>query len=377
MKIAILTLPLHTNYGGILQAYALQTTLERMGHTAVVLDADKHPNIRPWYLRPLVWTYYAVQKYVKHRNVDIFPEKKMMNGYKEYLITSQNTQRFIDQHIRRRVYKSLSEIKPDEFGAIVVGSDQVWRTKYYFGKCIKNAYLDFTKGWSIKRVSYAASFGTDEWEYTPQQTSDCKQAIARFDAVSVREDVGVSLCKKHFGIEAKHVLDPTILLSKEDYMSLVDDTNSKPSEGDILTYIIDDTPEKAAIVKEICATKGLKSFRVNSKFEDLGANVNERIQPAVEQWLRGFMDAKFVVTDSFHACVFSIIFNKPFIVIGNEKRGISRFKSLLGTFGLENHLILSDGKCDMNMDYSIPPSIGALLEKNKCYSLNFLINSIG
>lgn len=375
MKIAILTLPLHTNYGGILQAYALQNTLERMGHTVVVLDSDKHPNIRPWYLRPLVWGYYAILKYVKHRNVEIFPEKKMMKGYQEYLITSQNTQKFVDNHINRRTYKSLSEIKPNEFDVIVVGSDQVWRVKYFFGKCIKNAYLDFTKGWNIKRISYAASFGTSEWEYTQQQTEECKLAISHFDAVSVREDDGVALCKKYFGIDAKHVLDPTMLLSKGDYESLVDDTNSKPSEGDLLTYIIDETPEKVAIVDKISRIKGLKPFRVNSNFENLSADVNERIQPPVEQWLRGFMNAKFVVTDSFHACVFSIIFSKPFVVIGNEQRGVSRFKSLLGMFGLEDHLVLQR-KLDMNKDYMSSPSVYEILNQKKEESVKFLYDQL-
>ncbi len=375
MKIAILTLPLHTNYGGILQAYALQTTLECMGHTVVVLDSDKHPNIRPWYLRPLVWGYYAILKYVKHRNVEIFPEKKMMKGYQEYLITSQNTQKFVDNHINRRTYKSLSEIKPNEFDVIVVGSDQVWRVKYFFGKCIKNAYLDFTKGWNIKRIAYAASFGTDEWEYSPTQTEECKRAISLFDAVSVREDAGVALCKKYFGIDAKHVLDPTMLLSKEDYESLVDDTNSKPSEGDLLTYIIDETPEKVAIVDKISRIKGLKPYRVNSNFENLSADVNERIQPPVEQWLRGFMEAKFVVTDSFHACVFSIIFSKPFVVIGNEQRGVSRFKSLLGMFGLEDHLVLQR-KLDMNKDYMSSPSVYEILNQKKEESVKFLYDQL-
>lgn len=375
MIIGILTLPLHTNYGGILQAYALQTTLERMGHTVVVLDTDKYPNIRPWYLRPLVWGYYAIQKYVKHRNVDIFPEKKMMRGYHEYILTSQNTQRFIDKHINRRTYRSLSEIKPNEFDAIVVGSDQVWRVKYFFGKCIKNAYLDFTKGWNIKRIAYAASFGTDEWEYSPTQTEECKRAISLFDAVSVREDAGVALCKKYFGIDAKHVLDPTMLLSKEDYESLVDDTNSKPSEGDLLTYIIDETPEKVAIVDKISRIKGLKPYRVNSNFENLSADVNERIQPPVEQWLRGFMEAKFVVTDSFHACVFSIIFSKPFVVIGNEQRGVSRFKSLLGMFGLEDHLVLQR-KLDMNKDFMSSPSVYEILNQKKEESVKFLYDQL-
>ena len=75
-----------------------------------------------------------------------------------------------------------------------------------------------------------------------------------------------------------------------------------------------------------------------ARLKDICAPLAERIQPPVEQWLRGFMDAEFVVTDSFHACVFSILFGKPFIAIGNAGRGLSRFTSLLGMLGLESRL---------------------------------------
>ena len=70
------------------------------------------------------------------------------------------------------------------------------------------------------------------------------------------------------------------------------------------------------------------------------APLAERVQPPVEQWLRGFYDAEFVVTDSFHACVFSILFHKPFIVVGNARRGMSRFKSLLSIFALGDRLVM-------------------------------------
>ena len=109
---------------------------------------------------------------------------------------------------------------------------------------------------------------------------------------------------------------------------------------------MDETPEKLALIEKIAKEKNLVSFRVNSKVESREIPLQERIQPPVEQWLRGFYDAEFVVTDSFHACVFSILFNKPFIAIGNVRRGMSRFKSLLSMFGLEKRLITSSS-CDI------------------------------
>ncbi len=88
-------------------------------------------------------------------------------------------------------------------------------------------------------------------------------------------------------------------------------------------------------------------FRVNSRVEDINAPLAERVQPPVEQWLRGFIDSRFVITDSFHACVFSIIFNKPFIAVTNRGRGVSRFRSLLSMFGLESRLLDEEASPDV------------------------------
>ncbi len=331
MKIGILTLPLHTNYGGILQAYALQTVLERIGHEVVVIDT---PNVKS---APSLFTLAKrlVKRLLGYR-VGVFSEWK---HNRVYPIISQHTQPFVDKYIHRRVVNSPNELRANEFDAIIVGSDQVWRPKYY-GK-IEDAYLAFAKGWHIKRIAYAASFGTDDWEYTPEQTKTCGELLRMFDAVSVREASGVQLCKEHFGVEAQHVLDPTMLLAKEDYIRLVETADVPKSKGTLLNYILDDSPEKRALIEWVAKEKGLVPFRVNSRIEDHAAPLEERIQPPVEQWLRGFYDAEFVVTDSFHACVFSILFGKPFVVVGNKERGMARFESLLKMFGLEDRLVSS------------------------------------
>ena len=254
-----------------------------------------------------------------------------------YPVISQYTQPFIDKYIHRKVVNSPEELQESDFDAIVVGSDQVWRPKYY-GK-IENAYLGFAKGWNIKRIAYAASFGTDDWEYTDEQTKECGELLKKFDAISVREASGVTLCKEHFGVEVQHVIDPTMLLYKEDYIRLIEAANTPKAKGTLLNYILDETPGKKELIEQIAKDKSLVPFRVNSRVEDHKALLKERIQPPVEQWLRGFYDAEFVVTDSFHACVFSILFGKPFVVIGNKKRGMARFESLLKMFGLEDRLV--------------------------------------
>lgn len=372
MRIGILTLPLHTNYGGLLQAFALQTYLERLGHDVVVLDKDKTPNIRPWYLRPALWTYHLIQKYVRHKNVEIFTESTLRRTYKEYLETSKYTQCFVREYLHTHIYRNLSDIGKNDFDAIVVGSDQVWRRKYFFGSNIKDAFLHFTKGWSIKRIAYAASFGTDEWEYSEQQTSECKESIRLFDAVSVREDSGVLLCHRYLDCDAHHVLDPTMLLEAEDYISLLEQSETSKTDGDLLVYLIDETDEKKELLSKIAQKYSLTPFRVNSHVEDNNAKLEDRIQPPVEQWLRGFKEAKFVVTDSFHACVFSILFHKPFVVIGNKSRGLVRFYSLLNLFGLQHHLVLSPEEWRTDVNYDIPATVYNILDEWRIKSKHFI-----
>lgn len=333
MRIGILTLPLHSNYGGILQAYALQTILERTGCDVSLIEVPTYPIHLPLWKAPLVYGK-RILKNISGHPFPIFYEQKVN---REAPIVRQYTDKFIDKYIKRRIVKNYTNIHENDYDAIVVGSDQIWRPKYFPN--IEIAYLNFTKGWNIKRIAYAASFGTDEWEYNKRQTRICGRLLQSFDAVSVREESGINLCHNYFHVQAKHVLDPTMLLEPEDYIRIFEKASVPKSPGTLLNYILDETPEKMAFINEIAGEKGLIPFRVNSKVEDVKASLEECIQPPVEQWLRGFYDAEFVVTDSFHACVFSILFNKPFIVIGNAERGIARFTSLLKVFNLENRLI--------------------------------------
>lgn len=366
MRIGILTLPLHTNYGGILQAYALQTVLERMGHDVCLIEKKRQPLRLPLWKAPLSYGKRIIKNLTGHPYPICFEQK--IN--REEPLVRQNTDKFVNKYIKRRFVDDFSEIGKDDFDAIVVGSDQVWRPKYFIDG-IENAYLTFAKEWNIRRIAYAASFGTDKWEYSSEQTTSCRRLLKNFDAVSVRESSAVTLCREHLGVDVKRVLDPTMLLSTNDYMKLFDANGTPKSNGNLLCYIIDKTPEKMSFVNKIAQERGLIPFRVNSKVENLIAPLQERIQPPVEQWLRGFYDADFVVTDSFHACVFSILFNKPFFVLGNEKRGLSRFSSLLGMFGMENLLVTNKDLNEKQNDIDWARVMSLLAEEKK-KAINFL-----
>ena len=269
---------------------------------------------------------------------------------------------------------------PKDIDAIIVGSDQVWR-HYYFTlsyKCgIENAFLKFCEKEKLKRVAYAASFGNDVWEYSKEETKECARLLRRFDAVSVREISAVGFCQNMLGRkDAQQVLDPTMLLSKDEYIKIIENNKPNKSPGNLMCYILDETEEKKTLVDIIANGRQLMVFRVGSKVEDQKATNTERIQPPLEEWLQGFVDASFVVTDSFHACVFSILFNKPFVVIGNKFRGMSRFYSLLEMFSLSKNLILDVDEYDETYDYKVSDFAKENLFFLRNKSLSFLSQSL-
>lgn len=335
MKVGVITLPLHNNFGGILQAYTLQKVLRDLGHNAVLIDKSRYVSLGPWYIKYPIYIKNAILKFIMRQKVEVRPDVEINKIPKTI---AQNTEPFIDKYIKRIYTRDFSNIEKNKFDAFIIGSDQVWRPRY-FGQRIENAYLDFAKEWNVKRIAYAASFGAEEWEYTNEQTCTCSELLKIFNAVSVRESLAVDFCKERLGVKVEHVLDPTMLLTKENYINLFNVAGTTQSEGDLFCYILDNNPENSNIIESIARERDLNPFYVNSRYENPNAPLEERIQQPVEKWLRAFYDAEFVITDSFHACVFSIIFNKPFIVYGNKERGMARFESLLKIFELEERMV--------------------------------------
>lgn len=373
MRVAIITMNSRANYGGILQAYALATVIQLLGHDPKVIYIKTRKNYTlfrtPYHILKNIW-----RKIFKKERVIVFYEKKFN---KEFPIVSFQTQQFINRNIPHIELKNFSNLKCEDWDALVVGSDQIWRPSYQW-HLIPDYYLRFAKKWNVKRVAYAPSFGIEEWEYSKKQELLCRKLIKQFDAVSVREISAVGLCRKHFNIEATSVLDPTLLLTRNIYEQLVFENNTPSSPGNLLCYILNENEDKESFINRISARLYLKPFRVNSRYEDPFAPLVERIQPPVERWIRGFMDAKFVVTDSFHACVFSVIFKKPFLVIGNKSRGMTRFTSLLSQIGLEDRLITDVSTIPQNItdiDWNVVEKRLDVLKKKSIDYLNTALSS--
>lgn len=314
MKIAIITLPLLNNYGGVLQNFSLQNSLKNLGHEPITIDS-KFASI-PWWIYVLSWIKTIILVFIPGKRRPFAKIiRKECRGF--------SFESFIEKHINKteygfRITKKLP--KQIHCEAILVGSDQVWRPKY--NHFIKDMYLKFAQNFLTKRISYAASFGVDEWEYTPKQTKVCSALAKKFNAISVREESGVKLCKEHLGVDATWVLDPTLLLKKEDYLTLCQDVPVNSSRF-MAVYVLNLNDSVKATYESIAKEKNLE-------VKYFAADANATL--SVPEWLAMFRDAAYVVTDSFHGTVFSIIFEKEFKCIYNETRGAARFESLLNLY---------------------------------------------
>ncbi|MDD6252620.1 MAG: polysaccharide pyruvyl transferase family protein [Bacteroidales bacterium] len=351
MRIAILTLPLHTNYGGILQAYALQKALEKMGHSAIVIRKRGYGRFN-LFLHPYRLLRRCAKKILYWSTTDFLYEKHFFN----------TIQRFVDARIKYEYVDNYSQVCKWPIDAIIVGSDQVWRPIYFYGQ-IQDAFLQFARKMEIKRVSYAASFGTGEWEFTELQTAQCRQLVSIFDYVSVREDSGVVLCDKFLSCKACHVLDPTMLLDASEYKGLIDCPDSFRSSRTLFSYVMDKSNYTTDLTERIEKAFGL---------------LKREADYSIESWLQEIINAEIVITDSFHASVFSILFNKKFVICRNEKRGNARLQSLLKSFTTitEEELLDNDGQiiCKVFVPHidSTPYELNRLRQE----SLNYLKHAL-
>lgn len=371
-KIGILTLAPTDNYGGILQALALHRALEQLGHEVTLLYK---PHVDP-YLKKIARN---ILENIPFHNLFNLKTKK-----KERPIRTQRIEKhrlFFKQEMNLSSnlysYKDLKEYCLEKkLDTLVVGSDQVWRRSYINDRYFLAYFLNFINNNRVKKYSYAASFGVDHWE-TPKETLKIKELLDQFSAISVREDSGVTICEETFSQKGKvtHVLDPTLLFDKQFYIeSLIHKYSSKerPQCSELATYILDENFKKDAFIKNICNYKKINYQNIKK----LTTDHTDEDFISVPQWLEVLANTNFIVTDSFHGMVFSIIFEKNFVVLANHDRGLDRFTSLLTLLGLENRLIspnMSEESLqnilDQEMNYE---EINSRLKTLRAQSLKFL-----
>lgn len=307
---AIITLPGEYNYGNIIQRYALKKVLENNGYNFHSIKLPHH---------------YTDEAYIKKYAKNIA---------------------FIDKYLGNYEY---DPIKTLGYRNYIVGSDQVWRD-WYGGKWseLRPYFLEFLGEKKTNRISYAASFGVGNLNgagINDNNIGQIKDLLSKFNAISVREDSAIEMVydileDRSRSIEV--VLDPTILLLKDDYNILINDSESKNhSIPEVFAYLLDDEQYKKDIVKEVTNKSYKKPLIVGV--------VDKNEYKPIELWLKGFRDSNIVVTDSFHGVVFSIINNTDFIAIGNKGRGLARFESILSILGLSHRLVVSEDSSDFNI----------------------------
>ena len=329
MKIVILTLPFNNNYGGLLQFFALQNYLKQRGHEVYLIQQNLSNEKNK--VKYLFKKIFKIGIFHNAKNLELFQNKY----FKETLpIKSQN---------------DLSKLSDMQFDAFIVGSDQVWRFKYIDEK-FSSYFLDFIKNENVKKIAFAASFGVDTWEANDYQTLIAKELIQSFNGVSVREDSAIQLCRKELNYKmATQLLDPTLLIAPSEYRTLYSG-NEIGRTGKIGIYILDIEPANKNFINKLVKLLNKKSFIIGKLKKEYKHGV-EYIYPSIQQWLKDFDSADYIITDSFHGMVFSILFNKPFCIIANKNRGLARFNSMANYFELNDKIIdtqkISFNFCDL------------------------------
>lgn len=351
MKIAILTHAQGHNYGGILQNWALQQILIRLGHNPLTIRYWGLTKVRKFLFDMILYTKYYVKRLLRHptRHQSILP-KQYNDTCNEYNPAYRLMRDFV--HHNTRLTPLISPITFDKlvnakFDCIIVGSDQVWRLAY-MGHLLSEMFCAFVpEEATMPRIAYAASFGIGQWDYNRQQTDMASNAIKRFRAISVREKSGVKLCREYLGIDAVQTLDPTLLLTPTDYDSLIPPKILMSVPDDCVgIYILDLSQGKRKIIESVCKI-------LNKRPHYFGVSVKcARQNPPVEHWLASVKKSSFIITDSFHGTAFAINYHVPFISIANSKRGTDRFSSILDSLGLGERMI-NESESDIGQKLNI------------------------
>lgn len=323
MKVGILTFQFAHNYGALLQAYALRSAVKKCGHDVTVLNFYPEKVRNEYSLNPL-----KAGKGLRGVLGSTKRSVKRINQYKKFRSFQKNMLGCINP-----IY-SFGELEAvcKNMDCVVVGSDQVWNTDLTGD--IKSYFLDFPLG-GVKKVSYAASFGTTEINKSQQKY--VKEYLPKFDVISVREQTAAELVKKYAGCAAAVVADPVFQLTKIDWEKFANTVNRlEKKENYILYYSLKsyNTLKKAA--ESLSQKMGLtiKAVHPTTAIAEINGEKLRDVGPVDFVWL--IEHAAYVVTDSFHATAFSVIFGKKLLYIADS--GLqTRVQSLFESLGIEYH----------------------------------------
>ncbi len=371
MKILIKTLPLFSgNNGGILQALALQKAVNHLGHIAIT---DAPHKFKVSWRTPIRFALDVIRARGFDGVLDPISRNKILSKCSVFIEENIKT---IDLFNDR---KKPSAKKLGGWEMFLVGSDQVWRAKYC---SVEDYFFHFLMSDPRPRVSYAASFGVDpKLEYSSKQLKEAGMSLKKFSAISVRERNGVEILEQQFDLSAVQVLDPTLLWTSEFYDGILSKYPSSSSKAFILSLFLDETvlTEKISESFSLEKSKKLVKFytREPKNLFEFFSEPDTFTLPSPAEWLSAIKNAEFVLTDSFHATVFCIIYRVDFLVIPNESRGPDRLKSLLSDLGLSERILdngFIPGISNWDIDWD---DVEKKLKPKRLESWNFLKNSLG
>ncbi|MGN0292888.1 MAG: polysaccharide pyruvyl transferase family protein [Lachnospiraceae bacterium] len=336
-----------------------------------------------------IMTYYALCRLVESFGLSVLMVDKPKLGKDDPELKENHSRRFA-----RENYKAISRSYPvGELKALnaqadtfIIGSDQVWNygISRNFGRSYFFDFVDEDK----KKISYASSFGHDGFFASGSEKETTAHLLRRFDAISVREAKGVSICRDTFHVKAVQVLDPVFMVDPAIYDELAARSSADEQEEYVVSYILDPTPEKREALQYVAKQYKCKlvnmldgipwKFRENKEKMNL-PNTVENLQ--VEDWLYYLKHSRFIITDSCHGASFAIIFKRPFICIANKHRGLSRFESLLSLFHLTDRYvtdpseIMKPGNRNLlsDIDYD---AVYEIMEKERFRSREWLKNAL-
>lgn len=339
MKICTITCHDVYNVGASLQAYALQTYLKSLGHDVRIIDykpdyLSGHYRLdvvaNPKYDKPFVRQAYLLAKLPGR--LRILPRKKVFDDFTDKYLT-----------LTKR-YASDAELaaEPPEADVYFAGSDQIWNPLFQNGKD-PAFYLDFVR--QGVRASYAASFAVDEF---PQELREVTaKYLSRLNGVSVREASGIAVLKS-LGIEnVQTVLDPVFLLDKAHWEAMAK-LPPKAEKPYLLVYDFDNSSAVRTLAEKIASERGLKIYSIF----DLPYAERCFALCGPEEFLGLVRRADFVLSNSFHATAFSVIFEREFAVVERTEKINTRMRDFTAMLGLSDHMVTEGMAIPFNTDWT-------------------------
>lgn len=366
-KVAIMTWSHYQNYGTSLQVTASTYTIQKLGYDVDVINYIPHGRLVTAVDYSDI-SYYTRKLASKIKNVSNKPynDEVKKNSFNE----------FISKHIKlTKEYKTDSDLFQlnNQYDSFVCGSDQIWAPSIYNSKY----FLDFVED-TDKIVAYAPSIGLSKIE-DKYVRNRMKENINRFKHLSIREEQGKELIKELCGKEATVVLDPSLLLSSEEWNKMAVPTNQKAPY--ILCYFLGNNKESWKHVEKLSKKINipLKIIPVFSRDFNRGHDVEKGVGPG--EFLDLVRNASFVCTDSFHGTTFSVIYEKPFFTYErfsskDKNNQNSRIYNILKLLGLEERLIKDDSFINQDPLVCSYTEANEKLEAKKRESINYLSNAL-